>query len=110
MLSQPEENYLRMQREMAQTASKTFRQLNDADLKFGKVTNEKGVELDLTNASFSSFLISPDRDVRKTAFKQYYSQLNFPREYFGFDTSRQYSWGRVLRTKLCECSKEFAFC
>ena len=64
-----------MQGEMAQTASKTFRQLNDADLKFGKVTNEKGAEQELTNASLSSFLLSPGRDVRKTAFKQYYSQF-----------------------------------
>jgi len=74
-LSQPEEKLLAMQGEMAQTASKTFRQLNDADLKFGKVTNEKGAEQELTNASFSSFLLSPGRDVRKTAFKQYYSQF-----------------------------------
>ena len=74
-LSQPEEKLLAMQGEMAQTASKTFRQLNDADLKFDKVTNEKGTEQELTNASFSSFLLSPGRDVRKTAFKQYYSQF-----------------------------------
>ena len=34
-LSQPEENLLAMQGEMSLTASKAFRQLNDADLKFG---------------------------------------------------------------------------
>jgi oligoendopeptidase F len=72
-LSQSEERLMAMQGEMAQTASKAFRQLNDADLKFGKVKNEKGIEQDLTNASFSSFLISPDRDVRRTAFHQYYA-------------------------------------
>ena len=74
-LSQSEERLMAMQGEMAQTASKAFRQLNDADLKFGKVKNEKGVELDLTNASFSSFLISPDREVRKNAFHQYYAEF-----------------------------------
>lgn len=74
-LSQPEENLLAMQGEMAQTASKAFRQLNDADLKFGKVKNEKGQEIELTNASFSSFLLSPERDVRKQAFHQYYEQF-----------------------------------
>ncbi len=58
-LSESEEKLLAMQGEMAQTASKVFRQLNDADLKFGKLTNEKGIEVDLTNASFSSFLVSP---------------------------------------------------
>ena len=74
-LSQPEENLLAMQGEMAQTANKAFRQLNDADLKFGEVANEKGESIELTNASFSSFLLSPDRDVRKLAFHQYYQQF-----------------------------------
>ncbi len=75
-LSQPEENLLAMQGEMAQTASKAFRQLNDADLKFGELVNEKGETVELTNASFSSFLISPNRDVRKRAFHQYYKQFH----------------------------------
>jgi len=74
-LSQSEEKLLAMQGEMAQTASKVFRQLNDADMKFGKIKNDRGVEVELTNASFSSFLISPDRDVRRNAFLQYYSQF-----------------------------------
>ncbi|MCY2984601.1 MAG: oligoendopeptidase F [Planctomycetota bacterium] len=74
-LSQPEENLLAMQGEMAQTASKAFRQLNDADLKFGELVNENGDSIELTNASFSSFLLSPDRDVRKRAFHQYYKQF-----------------------------------
>jgi oligoendopeptidase F len=74
-LSQPEENLLAMQGEMAQTASKAFRQLNDADLKFGEIVNEKGDSYELTNASFSSFLLSPNREVRKKAFHQYYQQF-----------------------------------
>ncbi len=75
-LSQPEENLIAMQGEMAQTASKAFRQLNDTDLKFGDVTNEMGEIVELTNASFSSLLISPSRDVRKKAFHQYYKQFH----------------------------------
>ena len=75
-LSQPEENLLAMQGEMAQTANKAFRQLNDADLKFGEVVNEHGVAMELTNASFSSFLISPNREVRRKAFHQYYKQFH----------------------------------
>ena len=62
-----------MQGEMAQTASKAFRQLNDADLKFGIVENEKGQSIELSNATFSQLLISPAREVRKTAFHQYYA-------------------------------------
>ncbi|MEI8212899.1 MAG: oligoendopeptidase F [Planctomycetota bacterium] len=74
-LSQSEERLLAMQGEMAQSASKAFRQLNDADLKFGEVANEHGQAVELTNASFSGFLISPDREVRRNAFHQYYHQF-----------------------------------
>jgi oligoendopeptidase F len=75
-LSAGEERLLAMQGEMAQTASSVFRQLTDSDLKFGMVKNEDGDEVELSNSTFSSFLISPDRDVRKTAFHQFYQQFD----------------------------------
>ena len=74
-LGEKEEQLLAMQAEMAQASSKTFRQLHDADLKFGEVENDKGELVELANATFSQFLISPDRNVRKTAFHQYYDQF-----------------------------------
>ncbi len=75
-LSDKEESLLAMQGEMAQTASKIFRQLNDADLKFGFVTDANGEAVELTNSTFSQLLISPDRGVRRTAFHQYYEQFH----------------------------------
>ncbi len=75
-LSDKEESLLAMQGEMAQTASKIFRQLNDADLKFGFVTDASGEQVELTNSTFSQLLISPDRGVRRTAFHQYYEQFH----------------------------------
>ena len=74
-LGEKEEQLLAMQAEMAQASSKNFRQLHDADLKFGEVENDKGELVELGNATFSQFLISPDRNVRKTAFHQYYDQF-----------------------------------
>ncbi|MCA9133777.1 MAG: oligoendopeptidase F, partial [Planctomycetales bacterium] len=74
-LTDSEESLLALQGEMAQTAGKVFRQLNDADLKFGNIENEKGEQLELSNSNFSQFLISPSREVRKTAFHQYYEQF-----------------------------------
>ena len=74
-LSPREEEILAMQGEMAQAASKAFRQLLDADLKFGNVKNEKGQEVELSNATFSKLLISPERSVRKNAFHKYYEQF-----------------------------------
>ena len=74
-LGEKEEELLAMQAEMAQSASKIFRQLHDADLKFGEVENEHGELVELGNATLSQFLISPNREVRKTAFHQYYHQF-----------------------------------
>jgi oligoendopeptidase F len=74
-LDQRQEELLAMQGEMAQAASQAFRQLHDADLKFGLVTNEKGERIELSNATFHQLLISPKRSVRRTAFHQYYQQF-----------------------------------
>ncbi len=61
-----------MQTEMAQTADQVFRQLNDADLKFGLVKDERGSWVELSHASFSTLLHSSKRAVRKQSFQQYY--------------------------------------
>ncbi|MDX1944645.1 MAG: oligoendopeptidase F [Pirellulaceae bacterium] len=74
-LSEREEEILAMQGEMAQAAGKAFRQLLDADLKFGLVKNEKGEQVELSNSTFSKLLVSPERNVRKTAFHKYYEQF-----------------------------------
>jgi oligoendopeptidase F len=52
-----------------------FRQLTDADLKFGMLRTEKGGEIELSHSTFSVFLHSPDRNVRRQAFHQYYQQF-----------------------------------
>ena len=74
-LGEKEEQLLAMQGEMAGAAGRIFRQLNDADLKFGTLEDENGQEVELSNSTFSQFLISPDREVRKNAFHQYYEQF-----------------------------------
>ena len=74
-LSRGEEKLLAMQSEMADAADKIFRQLTDADLKFGMIRDDKGNEVELSHASFSLFLHSPDRNVRRKAFHQYYEQF-----------------------------------
>ncbi|MBN2308185.1 MAG: oligoendopeptidase F [Candidatus Hydrogenedentes bacterium] len=73
ILSEPEERVLAMQGEVAGTAGKVFGQLNDADLRFGSVKDEKGRTIELTQSSFRSLLESPKQAVRKTAFTQFYA-------------------------------------
>lgn len=75
-LSDREERLLAMQGEMAGAAGNAFRQLNDADLKFGSVTDHEGRSIELTHASFGQLLISPDRNVRRDAFDTYYQQFD----------------------------------
>ncbi len=74
-LSKSEEKLLAMQAEMSDAAQQIFRQLTDADLKWGSIKNEHGELVELGNSTFSSFLQSPDRKVRKKAFHEYYTQF-----------------------------------
>ena len=74
ILSEKEERLLAMQGEVAGTSGRVFGQLNDADLKFGTVKDERGRSVELTQSSFRSLLESPKRSVRKTAFHQFYKQ------------------------------------
>ncbi|MGD8342473.1 MAG: oligoendopeptidase F [Desulfobacterales bacterium] len=70
--SETVEHVLAMSQEMAQTPSQVFGQLDNVDLNFGHLEDENGQKIELSHGNFSTFLISPDRDLRKKAFCQYY--------------------------------------
>ena len=74
-LSRNEEKLLAMQSEMAGATNKIFRQLTDADMRFGHVRDEDGRQVELSNATFSKFLYSPRRAVRRQAFQRFYDQF-----------------------------------
>lgn len=74
-LTRNEERLLAMQSEMAGATDHIFRQLLDSDLKFGEVTDENGQTVELGNSTFQQLLQSPSREVRRTAFHQYYDQF-----------------------------------
>ncbi len=74
-LSEKEERLLALQSEMSDTANQVFRQLNDADLKFGEIDDDEGNRLELTHATFGRLMYSPDRGVREKTFHQYYEQF-----------------------------------
>lgn len=71
-LTKGEERLLAMQGQVAESPGLIFRQLNDADMKFGMVRDERGREIELGHSSFTLLLQSPKREVRETAFRQYY--------------------------------------
>jgi oligoendopeptidase F len=73
-LGNKEEHLLAMQGQMSEASNQIFRQLNDADLKWPSIRNEKGELVELGHSSFSAFLHSPSRAVRRKAFHMYYTQ------------------------------------
>jgi len=73
-LSEPEEKLLAMQGTFAGTAAKVFRQLTDADLKFGSVTTGSGQRVELSNANYTTLLHDTSPAVRRTTFHQFYAQ------------------------------------
>jgi oligoendopeptidase F len=73
-LSDKEERLLAMQTEMSKSPTLIFRQLNDGDLKFGTVKNDKGETVELSHSMYISLLESPNGDVRRNAFHTYYTQ------------------------------------
>jgi oligoendopeptidase F len=73
-LGRKEEQLLAMQGQMADASNQAFRQLNDADLKWPTVRDEKRQSIELGHSSFQAFLQSPSRNVRREAFHTYYRQ------------------------------------
>ncbi len=72
VLSETEEALLAEASEALSTGSQTFGMLNNADLKFPTIKNDKGEEVDLTHGRYVGFLESKDRRVREDAFKAMY--------------------------------------
>ena len=49
----------------------------NADLKFGKIRNSEGKQVELTDTNYVPFLMSQDRRVRQAAFKTLYPSIAF---------------------------------
>jgi oligoendopeptidase F len=72
ILSEEEERLLALQTEPNQTASNTFSALTNVDMDFGEVETEEGKK-PLTQSTFSSFMLNPDKQIRKHAYTQFYT-------------------------------------
>ncbi|OXM84151.1 oligoendopeptidase F [Paenibacillus rigui] len=72
VLSKAEEALLAQVGNLSQAPGTIFSMLNNADLKFPKVKNEQGEEVELTHGRYIQFLESRNREVRKEAFKAMY--------------------------------------
>ena len=68
VLSEKEERIMALQSEVGSTARTTFGDLTNVDFDFGTIDGKS-----LTQSTYSSFLMSEDREVRKKAYKQFYA-------------------------------------
>lgn len=74
-LSAGEERLLALGSAAVRGHRETFSQLTNVDMKFGTLRDEAGVERELTQSSFSSFLQQRDPAVRRAAFHQFYQEF-----------------------------------
>lgn len=72
VLSKTEEALLAQVGNLSQAPQQIFGMINNADIKFPKIKDENGNEVELTHGSYIQFLENPNRDVRRRAFKAIY--------------------------------------
>lgn len=73
-LSKEMEELLAQSSPLGSTPEDIYRMISK-DVKFPKIKNEKGEEVQLTRANFISLMDSKDQNVRKAAFKAYYQTI-----------------------------------
>ena len=106
------EQVLAMSQDMAQTPAQVFGQLDNVDLNFGHLEDEEGKKVELSHGNFSTFLISPDRNLRKKAFFQYYQAYHNHRHTLAatllHGNKKDLFYSRVRHFKNCRAAALFA--
>ena len=90
VLGPAEEKLLAEAGELAEAPSAIFGMANNADLKFPSIEDEQGREVELTKGNFIQFMESPDRRVRRDAFRTLYAT-------YGKQTN---SWAAMLNASV----------
>ncbi|MGE8203376.1 oligoendopeptidase F [Heyndrickxia sp. NPDC080065] len=72
VLSKEKEEVLSQLGEALSAPSHTYGMMNNADIKFGDVTNDDGEKVELTRGMYSTLIEHEDRSKREEAYKAYY--------------------------------------
>ncbi|MFC0273020.1 oligoendopeptidase F [Metabacillus herbersteinensis] len=72
VLSKEQEEVLSQLGEALSVPGHTFGMMNNADIKFGEVTNENGESIELTRGMYAKWIEDEDREKRREAYKAYY--------------------------------------
>ncbi len=74
-LSKEQEEILALSGEVIQVPYDAFSIFTNADLKFSRVKDDKGEELEMSHARYYAAMYSHDRNYRRRAFKNYYKNF-----------------------------------
>ena len=69
VLSAAEERLVGLYSDVLGGSDEIFSIMNNSDMEFEKIIDEKGGKVQLTHGNYYSFMINPDRKVRRRAFK-----------------------------------------
>ncbi|MBD8067881.1 oligoendopeptidase F [Bacillus sp. PS06] len=72
VLTKEQEEILSELGEALSAPSNTFGMINNADIKFGDVTNDQGERVELTRGLYSKLIEDENREKRREAYKAYY--------------------------------------
>ncbi|WP_338469393.1 oligoendopeptidase F [Niallia sp. XMNu-256] len=72
VLSKEQEELISQLGEALSVPSQTFGMMNNADIKFGDVTDDEGNQIELTRGMYSKLIEDENRDKRREAYKAYY--------------------------------------
>lgn len=97
MLSDKEEKLLANLTQVLMTPEKTYDMLTNLDIKFGNIEDEDGNIVELTDSNVSIYLKSKDRNVRKKAYKLYYSTYGK----YSNTISTLYNYHLISNNALC---------
>jgi oligoendopeptidase F len=99
------ERILAMSQELARTPSQVFGQLDNVDLNFGTMKDNEGNEIELSHGNFITFLMNPDREIRKKAFLKYYQVYDHHKHTISATLSnsvkKDYFYARVRNYENC---------
>ena len=73
ILTETEEALLAQATEALGASAKTFSTLNNADLTFPNIQGEDGENLSLSHGTYMQYMVNPNRKIRESAFRAYYS-------------------------------------
>lgn len=105
ILSNKEEALLALVGPLASAPSKIFTMINDADISYGSIKDEKGNEVQLTKQRYYKFLESSDRQVRRdanTAYNQaYFNYINTLATTLAASVKRDYFYMKARGYNSC---------